>query len=335
LPNFLGNFPNTRMRRNRRFNWLRRIVEENHLSTNDLILPIFVKDGTDIKEPINSMPNVYRYSLDRVVEHINEAYSAGIPAVVIFPEINPKFKTKDAKEAVNPDNLVCKSIRHIASNFPNLGIICDVALDPFNSDGHDGLLIDNYVVNDLSVELLCQQALVQAEAGCNIIAPSDMMDGRVAEIRKTLDSKGYIDVGIMSYAAKFASAFYGPFRNAIGTSQILEGDKRTYQINPGNINETMRQVAQDVSEGSDILMVKPGLLYLDVLSKIKEEFRMPTIAYQVSGEYSMLKGAIQNGWLDNDKVIMESLIAFKRAGADGILTYLAIEASNILNKNKN
>ena len=323
------------MRRNRRFNWLRRIVEENHLSINDLILPIFVKDGTNIKEPINSMPNVYRYSLDRVVEHINEAYNVGIPAVVIFPEINSKFKTKDAKEAVNPDNLVCKSIRHIASNFPNLGIICDVALDPFNSDGHDGLLIDNYVVNDLSVELLCQQALVQAEAGCNIIAPSDMMDGRVAEIRKTLDSKGYIDVGIMSYAAKFASAFYGPFRNAIGTSQILEGDKRTYQINPANINETMRQVAQDVSEGSDILMVKPGLLYLDVLSKIKEEFRMPTIAYQVSGEYSMLKGAIQNGWLDNDKVIMESLIAFKRAGADGILTYLAIEASNILNKNIN
>ncbi|MAV87338.1 MAG: porphobilinogen synthase [Rhodospirillaceae bacterium] len=321
------------MRRNRRFNWLRRIVEENHLTINDLILPIFVKDGMNIKEPINSMPNVHKYSLDRVTEHINEAYSLGVPAIVIFPEINPKLKTKEAHEAINPDNLICKSIRHIVSNFPDLGIICDVALDPFNSDGHDGLLLDNYVVNDSTVEILCQQALVQAEAGCNIIAPSDMMDGRVAEIRKALDSKGYIDVGIMSYTAKFASAFYGPFRDAIGTSQILKGDKRTYQINPANINETMRQVAQNVAEGSDILMVKPGLPYLDVLSKIKEEFRMPTIAYQVSGEYAMLKGAIQNGWLDNDKAIMESLIAFKRAGADGILTYLAIEACNILNKN--
>tara|TARA_A100001011_G_scaffold240919_1_gene248898 strand:- start:18482 stop:19408 length:927 start_codon:yes stop_codon:yes gene_type:complete len=308
-------------------------VEENHLTINDLILPIFVKDGMNIKEPINSMPNVHKYSLDRVTEHINEAYSLGVPAIVIFPEINPKLKTKEAHEAINPDNLICKSIRHIVSNFPDLGIICDVALDPFNSDGHDGLLLDNYVVNDSTVEILCQQALVQAEAGCNIIAPSDMMDGRVAEIRKALDSKGYIDVGIMSYTAKFASAFYGPFRDAIGTSQILKGDKRTYQINPANINETMRQVAQNVAEGSDILMVKPGLPYLDVLSKIKEEFRMPTIAYQVSGEYAMLKGAIQNGWLDNDKAIMESLIAFKRAGADGILTYLAIEACNILNKN--
>ncbi len=308
-------------------------MEENHLTINDLILPIFVKDGMNIKEPINSMPNVHKYSLDRVTEHINEAYSLGVPAIVIFPEINPKLKTKEAHEAINPDNLICKSIRHIVSNFPDLGIICDVALDPFNSDGHDGLLLDNYVVNDSTVEILCQQALVQAEAGCNIIAPSDMMDGRVAEIRKALDSKGYIDVGIMSYTAKFASAFYGPFRDAIGTSQILKGDKRTYQINPANINETMRQVAQNVAEGSDILMVKPGLPYLDVLSKIKEEFRMPTIAYQVSGEYAMLKGAIQNGWLDNDKAIMESLIAFKRAGADGILTYLAIEACNILNKN--
>ena len=333
MPKFLGEFPSVRMRRNRRFNWLRRIVEENHLTINDLILPIFVKDGMNIKEPINSMPNVHKYSLDRVTEHINEAYSLGVPAIVIFPEINPKLKTKEAHEAINPDNLICKSIRHIASNFPDLGIICDVALDPFNSDGHDGLLLDNYVVNDSTVEILCQQALVQAEAGCNIIAPSDMMDGRVAEIRKALDSKGYIDVGIMSYTAKFASAFYGPFRDAIGTSQILKGDKRTYQINPANINETMRQVAQNVAEGSDILMVKPGLPYLDVLSKIKEEFRMPTIAYQVSGEYAMLKGAIQNGWLDNDKAIMESLIAFKRAGADGILTYLAIEACNILNKN--
>lgn len=310
-------------------------MEENHLTINDLILPIFVKDGMNIKEPINSMPNVHKYSLDRVTEHINEAYSLGVPAIVIFPEINPKLKTKEAHEAINPDNLICKSIRHIVSNFPDLGIICDVALDPFNSDGHDGLLLDNYVVNDSTVEILCQQALVQAEAGCNIIAPSDMMDGRVAEIRKALDSKGYIDVGIMSYTAKFASAFYGPFRDAIGTSQILKGDKRTYQINPANINETMRQVAQNVAEGSDILMVKPGLPYLDVLSKIKEEFRMPTIAYQVSGEYAMLKGAIQNGWLDNDKAIMESLIAFKRAGADGILTYLAIEACNILNKNEN
>ena len=333
MPKFLGEFPSVRMRRNRRFNWLRRIVEENHLTINDLILPIFVKDGMNIKEPINSMPNVHKYSLDRVTEHINEAYSLGVPAIVIFPEINPKLKTKEAHEAINPDNLICKSIRHIVSNFPDLGIICDVALDPFNSDGHDGLLLDNYVVNDSTVEILCQQALVQAEAGCNIIAPSDMMDGRVAEIRKTLDSKGYIGVGIMSYAAKFASAFYGPFRNAIGTSQILEGDKRTYQINPANINETMRQVAQDVSEGSDILMVKPGLLYLDVLSKIKEEFRMPTIAYQVSGEYSMIKVAIQNGWFDEKKIIFETMMCFKRAGCDGIITYFApFVAKKLINK---
>jgi porphobilinogen synthase len=278
------------------------------------------------------MPGVDRISVDLLDDAVGEAKEAGIPAVVIFPEVDPATKTPDAREAYNPDNLVCQSIRSIAKAHPDMGIICDAALDPFNSDGHDGLVVDGYVVNDESVELLCKQSVVQAEAGCHIIAPSDMMDGRVGAIRKALDDTGFQDVGIMSYAAKYASAFYGPFRDAIGSKAALKGDKKTYQMDPANIDEALRQVAQDIDEGADMVMVKPGMPYLDVVSRVKTEFGLPTIVYQVSGEYAMLKGAVQNGWLDNDKVVLESLMAFKRAGADAILTYMAIEACQLLKK---
>ncbi len=278
------------------------------------------------------MPGVDRISVNLLEEVVGEAKEASIPAVVIFPEVDPAVKTPDAREAYNPDNLVCQSIRTIAKAYPEMGIICDAALDPFNSDGHDGLVVDGYVVNDESIELLCKQSIVQAEAGCHIIAPSDMMDGRVGAIRKTLDDAGFQDVGIMSYAAKYASVFYGPFRDAIGSKAALKGDKKTYQMDTANINEALRQVAQDIDEGADMVMVKPGMPYLDVVSRVKSEFGLPTIVYQVSGEYAMLKGAVQNGWLDNDKVVLESLMSFKRAGADAILTYMAIEACRLLKK---
>jgi porphobilinogen synthase len=278
------------------------------------------------------MPGVDRVSVDLLTDIVGEAKDLGIPAVIIFPEVDPATKTPDAREALNPENLVCQSVRLVAKSFPDMGIICDAALDPFNSDGHDGLLIDGYVTNDASVEVLCRQSIVQAEAGCHIIAPSDMMDGRVGAIRKALDKEGFINVGIMSYAAKYASAFYGPFRDAIGSNTVLKGDKKTYQIEPTNIEEALRQVAQDIDEGADMVMIKPGMPYLDVISRVKLEFGLPTIAYQVSGEYAMLKAAVQNGWLENDKVVIESLMAFKRAGADAILTYMAIEASQLLKK---
>ncbi len=327
-----GKFPSSRMRRNRRHDWTRRLVAENRLSPDDFILPIFVGIGKSRREPIPSMPGVDRISIDLLDDVVGEAKEAGIPAVVIFPEVDPKTKTPDAREAYNPENLVCQSIRAIAKAQPDIGIICDAALDPFNSDGHDGLVIDGYVVNDESVELLCKQSVVQAEAGCHIIAPSDMMDGRVGAIRTALDEAGFQDVGIMSYAAKYASAFYGPFRDAIGSKAALKGDKKTYQMDPANIDEALRQVAQDIDEGVDMVMVKPGMPYLDVVSRVKLEFGLPTIVYQVSGEYAMLKAAVQNGWLDNDKVVLESLMAFKRAGADAILTYMAVEACQLLKK---
>ena len=327
-----GRFPASRMRRNRREDWTRRLVAENTLTPNDFILPIFVGEGKGRTDAISSMPGVNRYSVDVLDDVVGEAKEAGVPAVVIFPEVDPAAKTPDAREANNPENLVCRSIRAITETHPGMGIICDAALDPFNSDGHDGLVVDGYVINDESVELLCLQSIVQAEAGCHIIAPSDMMDGRVAAIRKALDGAGYENVGIMSYAAKYASAFYGPFRDAIGSKAALKGDKKTYQIDPANTDEALRQVAQDIDEGADMIMIKPGLPYLDILRRVKETFALPTFAYQVSGEYAMLKGAANNGWLDNDKVVLESLIAFKRAGADGILTYMAVEASRLLKK---
>jgi porphobilinogen synthase len=327
-----GHFPKTRMRRNRLFDWTRRMVAENDLTSNDLILPIFVGIGRGRKEPILSMPGVNRISVDLLDEAVGEAQEAGIPAIVIFPEIEPEKKTPDAREALNPDNLVCQSIRKVTQSYPEMGIICDAALDPFNSNGHDGLLQEGIILNDETVEILCKQSVIQASAGCHIIAPSDMMDGRVGAIRNALDVAGYENVGILSYAAKYASSFYGPFRDAIGSKIALKGDKKTYQINPANIEETLRQVGQDINEGADMVMVKPGMPYLDVISRVKIEFGMPTLAYQVSGEYAMIKGAIQNGWLDNDTAILESLLSFKRAGADAILTYMAIEASNLLTK---
>jgi porphobilinogen synthase len=327
-----GKFPKTRMRRNRLYDWTRRLVAENDLTSNDFILPIFVGMGKGRTDPILSMPGINRISVDLLDDIVGEAQEAGIPAVVIFPEIDPAKKTPDAREALNPDNLVCQSIRKVAKSCPEMGIICDAALDPFNSDGHDGLLKNNLILNDNSVELLCKQSVIQAEAGCHIIAPSDMMDGRVGAIRNALDIAGFKNVGILSYAAKYASSFYGPFRDAIGSKTALKGDKKTYQINPANIDEALRQVAQDIEEGADMVMVKPGMPYLDVISRVKMEFGIPTLGYQVSGEYAMIKGAIQNDWLDNDSAILESLLSFKRAGADAILTYMAVEASKLLNK---
>ena len=325
-----GEFPQTRMRRNRLYDWTRRLTAENDLTANDLILPIFVGEGKGRSDPIPSMPGVNRISIDLLDDIIGEANEVNIPAVIIFPEIALSKKMPDAREAINPENLVCQSIRKINKICPEIGIICDAALDPFNSDGHDGLLENNQILNDETIDILCKQSIIQAEAGCHIIAPSDMMDGRVGAIRKTLDSSGYKNVGILSYAAKYASAFYGPFRDAIGSKTVLKGDKKTYQIDPANIEESIRQVAQDIEEGADMIMIKPGMPYLDVISRIKTEFGLPTLAYQVSGEYAMLKGAIQNGWLDNDKAILESLLSFKRAGADAILSYMAIEASRLL-----
>ena len=332
-PVVTGDVPGTRLRRNRRDQWSRRLVAENSLTTADLIWPVFVTEGSNSRAEVASMPGVYRLSIDLLVQAVGDAKALGIPAVALFPQTDPAAKTPDAREAYNPDNLICRAVRAIKDSYPDMGVVCDVALDPFNSDGHDGLVVDGYVVNDESVEALCRQAVVQAQAGCDIIAPSDMMDGRIGAIRKALDDAGYDDVRIMSYAAKYASAFYGPFRDAIGSSGNLKGgDKKTYQMDPANSDEALREVALDLKEGADMVMVKPGMPYLDIVRRVSETFAVPTFAYQVSGEYAMLKGAINNGWLDNDKTILESLLAFKRAGADGILTYFAVEAAKLLAK---
>jgi porphobilinogen synthase len=267
-----------------------------------------------------------------LVKEAERAAKLGIPAIAVFPSIDSSLKTPDAREAVNPENLVCRAVRAVKKAVPEIGIICDVALDPFNSEGHDGLIRDNYVINDETVRVLRQQAVVQAEAGCDIVAPSDMMDGRIGAIRDALDEAGFLDVKILSYAAKYASAFYGPFRDAVGSGALLKGDKKTYQMDPANSDEALREVALDLAEGADMVMVKPGMPYLDIVRRVKESFAVPTFAYQVSGEYAMLKAAAQNGWLDWDRVIMESLLAFKRAGADGVLTYAAAEMAEKLNR---
>ncbi len=326
----IGKYPTTRLRRNRHDDWNRRLVAEHKLSADDFILPVFVIEGDAKREPVSSMPGVDRVSVDLLVETAGEAAALGIPAIAIFPEVDPALKTPDAREACNSGNLVCRAIKAVKTAHPQIGIVCDAALDPFNSDGHDGIVRDGYVVNDESVEILCRQSVVQAQAGCDVIAPSDMMDGRVGAIRKALDQSGFEHVRIMSYAAKYASAFYGPFRDAIGSKSALKGDKKTYQMDPANTDEAIREVAQDLDEGADMVMVKPGMPYLDIVYRVKETFGVPTIVYQVSGEYASLKGAVQNGWLENDKVVLESLMAFKRAGADGILTYMAIEAAKLL-----
>ncbi len=323
-------FPATRMRRNRRTDWLRCLVQESKVTVDDLIWPIFVVDGDNQRTAVESMPGVERLSCDLVGDEVGKARDMGIPMVAVFPYTDENLKTPDAREAINPENLVCRAVRAIKSDVPDIGIMCDVALDPFNSDGHDGILKEGIILNDETVEVLCQQSLVQAEAGCDVIAPSDMMDGRIAAIRETLDSAGLENVAIMSYAAKYASGFYDPFRDAVGSGGALKGDKKTYQMDPGNTDEALREVALDISEGADMVMVKPGLPYLDVVWRVKETFRMPTFAYNVSGEYAMLRGAGEAGWLDYRKVLMETLAAFKRAGADGILTYGAVDAANYI-----
>ena len=313
----------TRLRRNRRSDWARRMVSESKLSTDDLIWPLFVMDGTNARQPVASMPGVERLSVDQAVREAERAAKLTIPCIALFPYTDPALRDETGSEALNADNLVCRAIRAIKKEVPEIGLLCDVALDPFTSHGHDGLLHEGEILNDETVAVLVKQALVQAQAGCDIIAPSDMMDGRVGAIRKALDAENFTDVSIMAYAAKYASVFYGPFRDAVGSSKTLTGDKRTYQMDPGNTDEALREVALDIEEGADMIMVKPGMPYLDIVARVKETFGMPTFAYQVSGEYAMIMAAAQNGWLDGERAMTESLIAFKRAGADGVLTYFA------------
>lgn len=327
-----GRFPRTRLRRNREHAWLRRLVAESRLMVDDLIWPVFVVEGHGIREEIASMPGVFRTSVDILLDNAMEAYRLGIPAMAVFPGVAPDLKTVDCREAINPENLVCRTVRALRRACPELGVICDVALDPYNSLGHDGLVVDGAVVNDETVAMLCRQAVVQAEAGCDIVAPSDMMDGRVGAVRDALDAAGFARVRILSYAAKYASAFYGPFRDAVGSSGALKGDKKTYQMDSANSDEALREVALDLDEGADMVMVKPGLPYLDILRRVKETFAVPTLVYQVSGEYAMMKAAANNGWLDFDSVLMESLLAFKRAGADAILTYAALDVARRLSR---
>jgi porphobilinogen synthase len=321
-----------RPRRNRRSKWSRRMVRENVLSVDDLIWPLFIVDGTNIRAGIESMPDVERLSVDQAVRAAEQAAKLAIPCLALFPYTDPERRDDAGSEALNPDNLVCRAIRAIKKEVPQIGVLCDVALDPYTSHGHDGLIRDGVILNDETVAVLVRQALVEAEAGCDIIAPSDMMDGRVGAIRSGLDAAGFVDVQIMAYAAKYASAFYGPFRDAIGSSATLIGDKRTYQMDPANTDEALREVELDIAEGADMVMVKPGLPYLDVLHRVKDAFGMPTFAYQVSGEYTMIMAAAKNGWLEGDKAMMESLIAFKRAGADGVLTYFAAKVAEKIRK---
>ncbi|MGA7712747.1 MAG: porphobilinogen synthase [Rhizomicrobium sp.] len=323
-------FPATRMRRLRRHAWSRAMVAESTLSPADFIWPLFVIDGENKRVPITSMPGVERLSVDIAVGAAEEAAKLGIPVIALFPYTDPALKTEDGREATNPNNLICRAVRTIKKAVPEIGVLCDVALDPYTSHGHDGLLIDGYVPNDETVEILVQQALVQVEAGCDIIAPSDMMDGRVGSIRAALEKSGHKNTLIMAYAAKYASAFYGPFRDAVGSAKALTGDKRTYQMDPANGDEALREVALDIAEGADMVMVKPGMPYLDIVRRVKDEFAMPTFVYQVSGEYSMLMAAIERGFLDRDRVILEALLGFKRAGANGILTYFARDAARML-----
>jgi len=327
-----GQFPFTRLRRNRRDAWTRRLVAENVLSTGDLIWPVFVMEGTGQASAVASMPGVVRVTLDRLAGHVERAAALGIPAVALFPMTPPERKDAEGTEATNPDNLMCRAARLLKRAYPELGLIGDVALDPYTDHGQDGVIRQGYVANDESLEVLVKQAVVQAEAGIDVIAPSDMMDGRVAAIRKALDGRGLIHTRIMSYAAKYASAFYGPFRDAVGSGTALRGDKKTYQMDPANSDEALREVAMDLEEGADMVMVKPGMPYLDILRRVHETFGVPSFAYQVSGEYAMIAGAAERGWLERERAVMESLLAFKRAGAAGVLTYFAVEAAEVLRR---
>jgi porphobilinogen synthase len=324
------------MRRLRRHDWSRRLVAENTLSAADLIWPLFVVEGDNQRQPIASMPGVERLSIDLAVAAAAEAAALGIPVIALFPHTDPRLKSYDGREAVNPDNLICRAVREIKKAVPEIGVLCDVALDPYTSHGHDGLVVDGDVHNDFTIEVLVKQALLQAEAGSDIIAPSDMMDGRIGAIRAALEKKGHHNVLVMAYAAKYASAFYGPFREAVGSQNVQSapglksGDKRSYQMDPANGDEALREVALDLQEGADMVMVKPGMPYLDLVRRVKERFGVPTFAYQVSGEYAMLAAAFENGWLDRDRAILEALMSFKRAGASGVLTYFAVEAARLL-----
>jgi porphobilinogen synthase len=325
----------SRPRRNRKAEWARRLVAENVLTTGDLIWPIFLIDGEKRRVPVAAMPGVDRLSVDEAVREAERAVGLDIPAIAFFPYTEPNLKDERGSEAFNDRNLVCRACRAIKREFPELGLVTDVALDPYTSHGHDGLISESAIgeiriLNDETVEALVQQALIQARAGADVIAPSDMMDGRVGAIRAALDAEGFLDVQIMAYAAKYASAFYGPFRDALGSAGALKGDKRTYQMDPANSDEALREVELDLEEGADMVMVKPGMPYLDIIRRVKDEFGAPTFAYQVSGEYSMIMAAAEKGWIDGDKAMMESLIAFKRAGADGVLTYFAARAAELI-----
>ena len=325
-------YPTSRPRRLRRDSFTRAMVREHRLAPEDFILPVFVLDGQNQVQDVPSMPGVQRLSVDRLFGVAEQCVSLGVPVMALFPVIDASLKTPDGREATNPDGLVPRAVRQLKDRFPQLGVLTDVALDPYTSHGQDGLLDDSgYILNDVTVKVLAQQALVQAEAGVDIVAPSDMMDGRIGAIRQRLEEAGRIHTRVMAYSAKYASAFYGPFRDAVGSKGNLgKSDKKAYQMDPGNSDEALREVALDIAEGADMVMVKPGMPYLDIVRRVKDEFRMPTFVYQVSGEYAMLKAAAQNGWLDHDAVMMESLLAFRRAGADGVLTYFALEAARLL-----
>ncbi|WP_065333986.1 porphobilinogen synthase [Tritonibacter mobilis] len=331
MPYVSAPFPASRPRRLRASAAVRNLTRENELSVNDLIWPVFVRDGEGIEEPVPSMPGVVRRSVDKVAEAAIEAHALGIPAICLFPYTDPSLKTEDCAEAWNPENLCNRAIRGIKAAVPDLAVMTDVALDPYNINGHDGFVIDGEIRNDETVEALVKMTMAQAEAGADIIGPSDMMDGRIGAMRSALESKGFQNVTILSYSAKYASGFYGPFRDAVGASGALTGDKKTYQMDPANTNEAMLMIARDLREGADMVMVKPGLPYLDICHRVKEEFSVPTFAYQVSGEYAMIQAAALNGWIDGEKVMLESLMAFRRAGCDGVLTYFAPQVARLLN----
>jgi len=326
-----GSFPATRLRRTRMQGWCRDMVAETRLHVSDLIWPVFIQEGKNTATPISSMPGVSSLTLDLLVAHALHAKQLGIPAIALFPRIDPALKSPMGDEALFPNNLVCRAIKAVKESVPGIGIIADVALDPYTSHGQDGIVEDGKVINDKTVEVLCKQALAQAKAGCDIVAPSDMMDGRVGAIRQALEKEGFHDTMILAYSAKYASSFYAPFRDAVGTADTLKGDKKNYQMNPTNSAEALREIALDIAEGADMVMVKPGLPYLDIVRMAAENFDVPVLAYQVSGEYSMIKAAAANGWIDGDAVMMESLLAFKRAGARAILTYAALEIAEKLN----
>jgi len=327
----IGSYPSVRLRRNRKTYWSRRLVQENNLSPNDLIWPIFIKEGKNIKEPIKAMPGVYRYSLDKIKRLVERAIRKKIPMIALFPNISISKKNNKGSEALNKNNIICKALKLIKKNYKEIGIMCDVALDPYTSHGHDGILNNNYIINDETVDLLVKQSILQARMGCDVIAPSDMMDGRIKKIRQKLDKENLKDVQILSYAVKYASSFYGPFRDAVGSKKALKGDKKSYQMDYKNHNEALREVSLDIKEGADMVMVKPGMPYLDIIKSVKENFKIPVIAYQVSGEYSLLKNGIDKKIID-EKSVIETLISFKRAGANAIVTYFADSINlNLLN----